>query len=361
MSRVFNFSAGPSVLPIPVLEQLAAHMVEFPGAGMSLVEASHRGKVYDEIHNAALGLVREVLSIPANYRILLLGGGATLQFAMVPMNLLWKTKTLDLVNSGSWAKKALADAKLLGDPRVIWGGASASFTTLPDPATLEVNPKAAYVHITSNETIGGIQWKTFPDTGSVPLVADMSSDIMSRRLPMEKFGLIYAGAQKNLAPAGLTLVIIRDDVLEGCAEGLPAYLSYRTHARENSLYNTPPVFSIWALKLVGDWIKGIGGIDAVAELADRRARILYGAIDRSGSYYRCPVETSVRSNMNIVWRLPTEELETKFIAEASKAGFSGLKGHRSVGGCRASVYNAMPVEGVEKLADFMRDFQFRNG
>lgn len=361
MNRVFNFAAGPSTLPVPVLEQLRDQMVEFGNTGMSLIEASHRGKAYDDVHQAAIANLTEIMSIPDNYQVMFLGGGATLQFAMVPMNLLARTKDLDLVNSGAWAKKALSDAKKLGNPRVIWDGSEGNFMSLPDPGTLKVNPDAAYMHITVNETIGGIEWQTFPETGNVPLVADMSSDIMSRKVPIEKFGLIYAGAQKNLAPAGVTLVIIRKDLLENCAEGLPAYLSYKVHAKENSLYNTPPVFSIWALKLVTDWVKSIGGIDAVANLASLRAKALYEAIDGSQGYYRSPVDPKFRSKMNIVWRLPTEDLEKAFIAEASKAGFSGLKGHRSVGGCRASVYNAMPVEGAEKLAQFMVDFQKRNG
>jgi phosphoserine aminotransferase len=362
MSRKFNFSAGPSTLPVPVLEQIRDEMVDFRGAGLSLIEASHRGKQYDAVHLEAVALFKELFGVPDGHTILFLQGGATLQFAMVPMNLCATNKKVDLVNSGAWAKKALEDIKKVGgEPRVIFDGKASNYMTLPDPAGLDVSPDAAYLHLTSNETIGGVQWKAFPDTGAVPLVADMSSDILSRRVPVEKFGLIYAGAQKNLGPAGLAIVIIRDDVLERCPDNLPAYLGYKTHAKENSLYNTPPVFAIYAMGLTLAWVKAQGGLPAIEALAKKRAGLLYAAIDGSNGYYRCPVPREFRSDMNLVWRLPSEELEEKFIKEASAAGMIQLKGHRSVGGVRASCYNAMPVEGASTLASFMSDFQKRNG
>ena len=362
MSRKFNFSAGPSTLPVPVLEQIRDEMVDFRGAGMSLIEASHRGKQYDAVHLEAVALFKELFGVPEGYTVLFLQGGATLQFAMVPMNLAGPGRKVDLVNSGAWAKKALEDIKKVGcEANVLFDGKATNYMTLPDPATVEPSPDAAYLHLTSNETIGGVQWKSFPDTGAVPLVADMSSDILSRAVPVDKFGLIYAGAQKNLGPAGLAIVVVRNDVLERCPDTLPAYLGYKTHAKENSLYNTPPVFAIYAMGLTLAWVKQQGGLPAIEALAKKRAGILYDAIDQSGGYYRCPVPVPFRSSMNIVWRLPSEELEEKFIKEASAAGMIQLKGHRSVGGVRASVYNAMPVEGATTLAAFMADFKQKNG
>ncbi len=361
MNRVFNFFAGPSTMPLPVLEKIQKDFVEYPGIGMSLMETSHRSKTYDEIHNSAISNIKELLEIPDNFHVMFLGGGATLQFTMVPMNLVGEKKGIDMTLTGAWAKKALADARKVGEPRIVYDGAGDNFTTLPEANSMDLDPNAAYVHVTSNETIGGVQWKEWPDTGNVPLVADMSSDILSRRLPMEKFGLVYAGAQKNLAPAGVTLVIIRDDVLASCRGDLPAYLGYKTHAPKNSLYNTPPVFPIYAIKLVTDHVKEIGGMDEMERRAQQRADAIYGAMDDSNGFYRCPVDPKVRSLMNIVWRLPTEELEKKFIAAATEDGMVGLKGHRDVGGCRASVYNAMPVEGALHLAQFMADFAAKNG
>lgn len=362
MSRKFNFSAGPSTLPVPVLEQIRDEMVDFRGAGLSLIEASHRGKQYDAVHLEAVALFKELFGVPENYTVLFLQGGATLQFAMVPMNLAATNKKVDVVNSGAWAKKAIEDIKKVGgEPNVLFDGKPTNYMTLPDPASLAISPDAAYVHLTSNETIGGVQWKTFPDTGAVPLVADMSSDVLSRKVPVDRFGLIYAGAQKNLGPAGLAVVVIRNDVLERCPDSLPAYLGYKTHAKENSLYNTPPVFAIYAMGLTLAWVKKQGGLPAIEALARKRSGILYDAIDHSGGYYRCPVPVAFRSDMNIVWRLPSEELEEKFLKEATAAGMLQLKGHRSVGGVRASCYNAMPVEGATTLAAFMADFRARNG
>jgi phosphoserine aminotransferase len=360
MGRKFNFYAGPSTLPMAVLEQLKAEIVDTQGKGLSMIEASHRGGMYEAMHNETLELLRDLLSVPKDRKVLLLGGGATLQFAMVPMNLRPTGATCDYVLSGAWAKKAVADAKLLGAVRLAFDGTAGSFTGLPDPSSLKVPADSAYLHLTSNETIGGIQWKQFPETGAVPLVADMSSDILSRRIPAERFGLIYAGAQKNLGPAGLTVVIVAEPLLERSAN-LPAYLSYKTHAEENSLYNTPPVFAVWVAGLVFKWVKAQGGLAAVEKLNAEKAGLIYQAIDGSGGFYRSPVDKAVRSTMNVVWRLPSEELEKAFVAESEKAGMLGLKGHRSVGGCRASLYNGLPLEGARALASLLKDFAARKG
>jgi len=357
MSRVYNFYAGPATLPLPVLEQIQKDFVDYQGAGLSLVETSHRSKEYDAVHSRAMALIRQLLQVPENYSILFLGGGATMQFGMVPMNLAGAgASTIDMTLSGSWAKKALSDAKKFADVNTVFDGSGASFTSLPTASSLRSTPGAAYFHITSNETIEGLQWKDFPQV-EAPLVADMSSDIMSRPLPIEDFGLIYAGAQKNLGPAGVTVVIIRNDLLDRTPAKVPAYLAYSTHAEKDSLYNTPPVFSIWALSLVLEWIVDQGGLGAVADKNRRKAAALYEAIEGSSGYYRCPVDTAYRSDMNVVFRLPDEEAEKRFIAGAAEAGMIGLKGHRSVGGVRASIYNAMPEEGVEKLVAYMRDFR----
>ncbi|RKX78000.1 MAG: 3-phosphoserine/phosphohydroxythreonine transaminase [Spirochaetes bacterium] len=360
MSRKYNFYAGPATLPLPVLEQIREEIVDFKNMGMSIIETSHRSKEYEEVHNDAASLIKELLGVPDNYQVLFLGGGATLQFSMVPMNLLKGERSCDIVLSGSWAKKAYSDAKKLGKVNVLFNGEDKSFTVLPDPAGVKPGNGSSYVHITSNETIQGVQWKDFPDTGDVPLVADMSSDIMSRPIPVEKFGLIYAGAQKNMAPAGLTVVIIRDDLVERSPDDLTAYLSYKVHAEKNSLYNTPPVFCIYVLKLVMEWVKKQGGISAMEELSKKRASVIYKAIEESDGFYRCPVDPSYRSDMNVVFRLSTEELEKKFIQEAAGKEMIGLKGHRSVGGCRASIYNAMPIEGAERLVEFMKEFSRKN-
>lgn len=358
--RIFNFAAGPCTLPLPALEKAAAEFVDYQGAGMSLFEMSHRGKHYDAIHQSALSGLREVFGVPQTHDVLILQGGATLQFAMVPMNLMLEGKTAQFANTGAWAKKAISDAKKLGAVQVIWTDEENKFTRMPRVDELKPGADAAYLHITSNETIGGIEMSDYPNTGDVPLVADMSSHIMSRPIDVAKFGLIYAGAQKNLGPAGATVVILHKDLLSRSKDNLPAYLSYKTHAPEASLYNTPPVFAVYMMKLFLDWVKENGGLRGMEELAIQRSSILYNAIDHSDGWYRCPVDQASRSRMNIVFRLPTEELEKQFIDEAGKAEMSGLKGHRSVGGCRASMYNAMPVAGAERLAQFMADFRQRN-
>jgi len=358
--RIFNFAAGPCTLPLPALEKAAAEFVEYGGSGMSLIEMSHRGKQYDAVHNQALESLREVFGVPDTFEILFLQGGATLQFGMVPMNLRVEGRTFEYVNTGAWAKKGISDAKKVGPTRVVWTDEPNKFTRMPKAAELKVGADAAYLHITSNETIGGIEFTEFPDTGEVPLVADMSSDILSRPLPFARFGLIYGGAQKNLGPAGNTVVIIRKDLLAKCREDLPAYLGYKSHVPDKSMYNTPAVFAIYMMKLNLDWVKSVGGLAEMDKRASRRSSIVYQAIDGSGGWYRSPVDPASRSRMNVVFRLPSEELEEKFLGEAGKAEMSGLKGHRSVGGCRASMYNAMPVEGATQLATFMADFKKAN-
>ncbi len=361
MSRKYNFYAGPSTLPLEVLEIVQREFVDFEGQGVSMIETSHRSSMYDHVHNRAVELFKEIFAIPENYSILFLGGGATLQFSMVPLNFLGPDQTCDFTLSGSWAKKAYNDAKKVGKVRVIFDGAETNYSTLPKASSLETDPNAAYLHLTSNETIGGIQWKEWPHTGSVPLICDMSSDLLSRAVPVEKFALIYGGAQKNLGPAGVTVAIIRDDMLERCPETLTAYLDYRTHAEKNSLYNTPPVFAIWVIQLVLERMKRLGGMKAMEEHNAAKAAEVYKAIDTSGGFYRCPVDKDVRSLMNLVFRLPSEDLEKRFINQATEEGFLGLKGHRSVGGCRASLYNAMPLEGARALGEFMNEFARKNG
>jgi len=360
MARIFNFSAGPSTLPLPVLEQVQKDMVDYQGAGLSLIEASHRGPHYSEVHAAATAGLRKLLGLPENYHVLWIQGGATLQFSMIPLNLLHGGQAADFTLTGSWAKKAVADAKKVGKVNIVFDGTAEKFMTLPRASEVKATPGAVFLHLTSNETIGGVQWHEWPDV-DVPLVCDMSSDFLSRRLPLEKFGLIYAGAQKNLGPAGMAVVIIRDDLLARCNDDLMAYLSYKIHAENDSLYNTPPVFPIWVSRLVLDYLNDKGGLPWVEKLADERSGLLYGMMDKHPDFYRCPVAPHCRSKMNVVWRLPTEDLEKQFIAEAKKQGMDGLKGHRSVGGCRASIYNAMPVEGAQALAAFMDEFARKHG
>lgn len=361
MNRKLNFYAGPSTLPVEVLEELKNNIADYHGEGYSIIEASHRGKAYDNLHNETVSLLKELMGIPENYSVLFLGGGATLQFSMVPMNMLTAGKTADYVNSGAWGNKAVKDAGKIGSVNVLWDGKESNYTTLPAPSDVKPSDNSAYVHITSNETIGGLQWKDWPSLGDTPLVADMSSDILSRPVPVEKFALIYAGAQKNLGPAGATIVIVRDDVWKNVPSDLTAYLSYKTHAEKNSLYNTPPVFSIWGINLVLKWIKALGGASAMAERAEMKSQLLYKAMDASDGFYRCPVDPKYRSTMNVVFRLPSEELEAQFIKEAEGQGMLGLKGHRSVGGCRASVYNSLPPKDVEALVEFMTTFAKQHG
>lgn len=358
MARKTNFYAGPSVLPVEVFEKISKEIVDYKGSGLSLVETSHRSPIYDEVHQGAINLIRELYKVPENFKILFIGGGATMQFAMIPMNFLKAGQKAAYTATGTWAKKAIQDAKKVGEIDVVFDGADSKYTTLPE--NLELKEKYAYLHITSNETIGGIQWKNFPEVGDTPIIADMSSDIMSRHIPWEKFGMVYAGAQKNLGPSGLAIAIIREDLIEDGAENLPAYLSYKTHAESNSLYNTPPVFPIWAMKLVLERMKELGGIEYFVKHNEEKAAIVYDMMEKYSDFYKTPVPSEIRSLMNIVFTTPNEDLDKKLIAEATELGMVGLKGHRSVGGCRASTYNSMTIEGVKKLADLMEKFAKAN-
>ncbi|OQY33772.1 MAG: phosphoserine transaminase [Spirochaetaceae bacterium 4572_59] len=360
MNHALNFYAGPSVLPLEVLESLQSEMVNYKGSGLSLVETSHRSAEYDDVHTTALNLMRELFSVPDNYKILFLGGGATLQFSMIPLNFLAGGKSCDFTLTGAWSKKAYSDTCKVGKVNIAFDGKGDNYCSLPDTASLKASAGSEYFHITSNETIGGVQWKNFPDTGDVPIICDMSSDILSRPVPFEKFGMIYAGAQKNLGPSGLAIVIIREDMLNRCPDNITAYLDYRIHAEKDSLYNTPPVFPIYAMSKVLEKVKVDGGLDGVMKRNNEKAGMLYDIIDNSTDFYRNPVEKSVRSEMNVVFTMANEDLEKKFVAEAKAMGMVGLKGHKSVGGCRASIYNSMAVEHVATLGKFMKDFQKNN-
>ena len=357
MAKKYNFYAGPAILPQEVMKKAQAELLDLNGIGLSILEISHRSKDFEAIINAAEAKIRSLLGVPENYTVMFLQGGASLQFGMVPMNLL-KGGKADYVHTGEWAKKAIKEAKLFGTVNVAASAEDKGFNYIP--GQFHFSADARYVHVTSNETIGGVQWTKFPDTGSVPLVIDMSSDIFSRRIDFKNIGMIYAGAQKNIGPAGVTLVIMRNDLVESCADGLTTMLSYKTHAKEKSLYNTPPCFAIYIIKLVMDWIEAQGGLAAVEKVNEQKAKAIYDAIDGSNGYYRGTAEAKDRSKMNVTFRLPSEELEEKFVNEAKKAGFIGLKGHRSVGGCRASIYNAMDLAGVKALVQFMGKFATEN-
>ena len=357
--RAYNFSAGPAILPEEVLKQAQAELVDYQGTGMSIMEMSHRGKEYSAVHDECIANIKELLNIPEGYSVLFLTGGASTQFAMIPMNLLGAGQTADYTNSGAWASKAIKEAKLLGNVNIAADCGKEIPTRVPSSDELKLTPGAAYLHITSNETISGAQWKVFPDC-KVPLIADMSSDILSKPLDISKFGLIYAGAQKNLGPAGITLAIIKDELAERCPDTVPTMLRYKTHIAENSLYNTVPTFPVYMLCLVTRWLKAKGGLEGMQKINADKAGKLYAAIDGTDFYTGTAVK-EFRSDMNITWRLPTEELEAQFIAEASKQNLKTLKGHRSVGGIRASIYNAFPAEGVDALISFMKEFEAKNG
>ncbi len=361
MNRKMNFFAGPSALPVEVLEQLHEDFLDYKGYGLSMIEASHRGQPFEGMYEEALALVRELLNVPENYDVFFLGGGATLQFSMIPMNFLAPGTVADYIKSGTWANKAVQDAQKIGDVHLYYDGTENKFSSLPDPSTVKPSENSSYLYLCSNETIGGIEWQSFPETGDVPLIADMSSDFLSRPVPVEKFAMIYGGVQKNLGPAGATLVILRKDMLERQNKNLTAYLDYSIHAKGEGLYNTPPVFSIWAVKTVLEWVKKNGGAEGMAERALLKSGVIYDTIDGSGGFFRSPVDPAYRSKMNITFRLPSEDLEKKFLSEAGAAGMLGLKGHRSVGGLRASIYNAVPVEDVKALSQFMKEFQRVNG
>lgn len=357
--RVFNFSPGPAVLPLSVLEQAQRELVCLPGYGMSVLEMSHRAQGFLDIVASAKKLLRELLSIPDNYQIIFLQGGSRLQFSMVPMNLLrGQSQAADYVITGSWSKMALDEAKREGASRVVWDGKPTNFDRLPKDADLKLNPEAAYVYTCSNETIQGVQFSGELETGKSPLVCDCSSDFLHRPLPIAKYGLIYACAQKNAGPAGVTAVIIRDDLLARSSETLPGYLNYNNHVKEDSLYNTPPTFAIYLMNLVLLWLKNeVGGLAKMHALNRQKAKILYDLVDGSDGFYRGHAQPSDRSLMNVTFRLPSEALEKEFCKSGEDRGLDGLKGHRSVGGIRASIYNAMPLAGVEALAEFMKEFK----
>ncbi len=355
MDRKYNFYAGPAILPYEVIKKAQEELLDFNGIGFSIMEISHRSKDFIKVIEAAEAKIRALLGVPDNYSVMFLQGGATLQFAMIPMNLL-KGGKADYVNTGSWAKKAIKEAKLFGTVNITGSSEDKNFCYVPEA---RLSPDAVYVHITSNETIGGIQYHTFPDTGDIPLIVDMSSDIFSRRLEVSRFGAIYAGAQKNMGPAGVTLVIMRNDLIEKSADNLPSMLSYKVHHEEKSLYNTPPCFAVYIVKLVMEWLEANGGLEAMEARNNEKAKLLYDAIDNL-TLYSGTAEVKDRSTMNVTFRITPEALEAKFNKEAEERGLIGLKGHRSVGGCRASIYNAMPLQGVQELVRFMEKFEKEN-
>ena len=362
--RVHNFAAGPAVMPLPVLEEIQRDLVALPGVGMSILEISHRSKTFEAILAQAEADIRALGQIPSNYAVLFLQGGASTQFSMVPMNLLGAGSTADYIDTGSWAEKAIKEAKKVGAVNVAATTKADNYARIPAASELKLTPGAAYVHVTSNNTIEGTEWKALPDVGGVPLVNDTSSDMFSRPIDVARHALIYAGAQKNMGPAGVTVVIIRDDMVQRSAEkkssAMPTMMNYAVHAENGSMYNTPPAFAVYALGLVMKWLIGQGGLAAIATINERKAAKLYAEIDRSG-FYRGTARKDSRSLMNITFRLATEELENAFVKEATAAGLDGLKGHRAVGGMRASIYNAFPEAGVDALVSFMQEFERKRG
>lgn len=360
VQRAYNFNAGPSALPLAVLEKAQQELIDFRGTGMSVMELSHRSAAYEEVHNNAIALLKELLSIPENYEVLFLQGGGSLQFSMVPMNFLKPGEKAGYIMSGSWSEKAYSEAKQFGEAYHVASTKEGQYRRVPQFDELKYNPTDAYIHLTSNNTIYGTQWKDFPDTGDVPLIADMSSDILSKPFDVSKFSLIYAGAQKNLGPSGVTVAIIRKDLLEKANPNIPTMLKYSTHSKNNSLYNTPPTFGIYMLGEVLNWIKETGGINELTKRNEEKAKLIYDAIDQSNGFYIGHAEVESRSLMNITFRVKDEELEKKFLAEAKNEGFIGVNGHRSVGGCRASTYNAVPYETCNAFSEFMVKFQNEN-
>lgn len=362
-TRVYNFSAGPGTLPLKALEQAQQELLVLPGAGASVMEISHRSKEFEAILAGAKENITNLLRLPQNYRILFIQGGASLQFSMVPMNLLRGSgKSADYIITGAWGAKAIKEGKKEGAVRAAWNGKDEGYTRTPAPSEMALDPRAAYCHFTSNETIEGVEFFVEPGAGNVPLVCDMSSDFLARPIDVAKYGLIYAGAQKNIGPAGCAVVIIREDLLERVPEGLPSMLDYKVMAENDSLYNTPPCFGIYMIKLVTQWLlDDVGGLAKMETVNREKARRLYGVLDASGGFYRGHAKPEARSIMNVTFRLPSEELESRFVKESTAAGLHGLKGHRSVGGIRASIYNAMTLDGVTALVDFMQAFQQQNG
>ncbi len=358
--RVYNFCAGPCTLPFEVIQETQAELLEYGDTGMSLIEHSHRGNAYADVHSEAVQNVRELLSVPDDFSILFMQGGATLQFAMIAMNLLGENDKAAYVNTGHWAKLAIEDAGIYGSVYEAWSGADSNFTTVPDSdADLKLQGDTRYLHVTANETIGGLRMPFWPDAG-VPLVADMSSDYLTREIAWDRFAVAYGGAQKNMGPAGAAMVVIRKSLLEQVPRRLPSYLDFRKQVASDAMFNTPSVFSIYVIGKVLKWVKRNGGVAQMNRNAVQRSGILYDAIDASGGYYSCPVDPQARSLMNVVFRLPNEDLENKFLDQAEAEGLANLAGHRSVGGLRASIYNAMEIAGAQKLADFMASFQSAN-
>ncbi|MBU0484468.1 MAG: 3-phosphoserine/phosphohydroxythreonine transaminase [Proteobacteria bacterium] len=357
--RIYNFSPGPATLPQEVLAQAALDIVNFNNKGIGLIELSHRSKEFMAVTDEAESLVRELLSVPDNFKVLFLQGGASTQFAMVPMNLLARDQTASYLNTGTWSNKAIKEAKLFGNVQVAYSSEKSVFNHVPSSGDYQVDPAAEYLYFVSNNTIYGTQFHDFPKSDKL-LVCDMSSDILSRKIDFTNFGLIFAGAQKNMGPAGCTVVIIRDDLLDRVPATVPTMFKYKTHADKGSMFNTPPCFAIYVIGLVLKWLKGLGGLEVMAKMNREKAAILYEAID-STDFYRGHAEVSSRSLMNVTFNLPTPELEAQFIKEGAALGLDGLKGHRSVGGVRASIYNAFPREGVEKLVVFMKEFARKNG
>ena len=360
MSQIYNSSAGPAILPQPVLLEAQRDLVALPGVGMSVLEISHRSKAFEAILARTEADLRALGNVPANYKVLFLQGGASLQFSMVPLNLLTPGATADYIVTGGWSQKAVKEAQRVGTVHIAGSTESENFARIPRQDELQLTPDAAYVHVTTNNTLYGTQWAGEPAVGAVPLVADTSSDMFSRPIDVAKYGLIYAGAQKNLGPSGVTLVIVREDLLARSSKSLHTMLNYATHAENGSMYNTPPCFGIYLMGLVVKWARAEGGLEAIAARNERKAAALYAEIDRTG-FYRGTAGKGSRSRMNVTFRLPSEELESKFVKESTAAGLDGLKGHRSVGGMRASIYNAFPEEGVAALVEFMREFERTNG
>jgi phosphoserine aminotransferase len=358
--RIYNFNAGPAALPQSVLEEIQGEFLDFKGSGMSITEISHRSKWFDEVINDAVVRIKRLLNLDDRYKVLFLQGGASLQFAMVPMNFLDDQRTADYINTGTWSTKAIKEAKILGKKiKVVASSEDRNFAYIPK--NIQFTPDAAYVHLTSNNTIKGTQWAHFPATGGIPLIADMSSDIFSRPFDANLFGAFYAGAQKNMGPAGVCLVVVREDLLERVPETLPTMLRYTTHSEKNSMFNTPPCFAVYTTQLVLKWIEEtIGGLEAMARINRQKADLIYELLD-SSDFYNGTTDADSRSLMNVTFRLPNEDLEKKFVAEALSNDMGGLKGHRSVGGCRASIYNATSLKAVETLVDFMKTFERENG
>ena len=360
-NRVFNFNPGPSTLPLEVLQIVREELLDYQGTGMSVLEISHRSSQFEEINHSANNIMKELLGLGDNYHLLFVGGGASTQFANIPLNFLRNWMTANYVDTGTWASKAIKEAEKLGKVNVIASSKDRDYTYIPEFASHEITHNAAYVHITSNNTIKGTQYQTIPDTGSVPLFADLSSDICSRNSDYCQFSLFYAGAQKNLGPSGVTIVGIRKDMLEKCNENLTTMVDYKTHAQKNSLFNTPPVFAIYMLKLVLEWVKNNGGLSGIEKINQQKKDLIYNLLDLHSVYYRPTAEKNSRSWMNITFRLPTEDLEKKFLEEAVANRLIGLKGHRSVGGIRVSLYNAMTLQGAEAVAEFMETFMNKYG